>query len=638
MIARDARARAKPDRTMTKGFLPACCALLLAACAQSPAPPHPSPAHVRSEGPLPAPSASIPEPVRQTAAPPRPRPAPRQETYSVVVNNVKVQELLFALARDARLNVDIHPGLTGTVTLNAIDQTLPQILNRISRQADLRYELDGANLAVMPDSPFLRTYKVDYVNLARDVSGTVAINTQITSTGASMATAGGTAAGAGGNNSSATEVRNTAQNHFWKSLEQNVKDILRETDKILPEGSSETVVENLEQQTTTGTGAGSTTTRNSRSTSSQQGDITASPNPASYQNAGTTVVRRATFREAASVIVNAETGIVTVRATGRQHEKIQEFLDQVQASARRQVLIEATIAEVRLSDNYQQGIDWQYLRDRGSQVAVGQGTVTRRIDPVTGAFQTITSSTLPTALTDSLFTAAFRNGGFTAAIRLLESFGNVKVLSSPKLSVLNNQTAILKVVDNRVFFTVEATQTTVTSGGTIVPSTITATPNTVAVGLVMSVTPQVAENNAITLNVRPTITRVTREVADPTPALAAAGLQNLVPEIQTREMESVLRLADGEIAVLGGLMQDDVDYRTDGVPGLSAIPGIGEFFKFRNDTSRKTELVIFLRPVVIREPSLYGDYRDLRGTLPDRDFFAGRPTPAAPPQRYEERP
>ncbi|MBI4756505.1 MAG: pilus (MSHA type) biogenesis protein MshL [Betaproteobacteria bacterium] len=600
-------------------------ACLLAGCATGPTT-TPSGGHLGAAKAPPVADARIPEPVRISPVLPPPRPEVKAETYSVVVNNVLVHDLLFALARDAKINVDVHPGIRGTVTLNAIDQTLPQLLNRIAKQVDMRYELDGPNLVVMPDTPFLRTYKVDYVNLSRDVTGTVAINTQITTTGAASAGGMSSASGAGAmgaNNSSVTEVKNTARNHFWESLEKNVKDILRETDKILPEGSSETVVENTGQPGAPAANANARTRAASAAGTAggggaQGGDgvgISAAP------GSGTTVVRRVTFREAASVIANAETGVVTVRATARQHEKIQEFLDQVMASARRQVLIEATIAEVSLSDNYQQGIDWQYLRNRGSQVAIGQGATTRTINPLTGAIETIVSSTLPTVLTNNLFTAAFRNGGFTAAIRLLESFGNVKVLSSPRLSVLNNQTALLKVVNNHVFFTVEATQTAVTTGGTIVPSTITAKPNTVAVGLVMSVTPQISDADSVTLNVRPTITRVTRSVEDPTPALATANIKNLVPEIQTREMESVLRVTDGEIAVLGGLMQDDIDYRTDAVPWLSRIPGVGELFKYRNDTARKTELVIFLRPVVVRDASIAGSYRDYRDQLPDQSFF-----------------
>src|SRR4051812_14280662 len=110
---------------------------------------------------------TIPPPIQSAPVVPKPKPTQRPETYSVVVNNVRAQELLFALARDAKLNVDVHPSVTGNVTLNAIDQTLPQLLTRIARQVDMRYEVDGQNLIVMRDTPFLRNYRVDYLNMSR---------------------------------------------------------------------------------------------------------------------------------------------------------------------------------------------------------------------------------------------------------------------------------------------------------------------------------------------------------------------------------------------------------------------------------------------------------------------------------------
>src|SRR5690606_16030009 len=134
---------------------------------------------------VPPPAASIPTPVQTLPALPLPKPKPPLETFSVTVHNVPAQDLLFALARDAKLNVDIHPGITGNVTLNALDQTLPQLLERISKQIDMRYELDGPNLVVMPDTPFLRIYKVDYVNMQRETRGTVSVSGNILSTAAS---------------------------------------------------------------------------------------------------------------------------------------------------------------------------------------------------------------------------------------------------------------------------------------------------------------------------------------------------------------------------------------------------------------------------------------------------------------------
>jgi len=548
----------------------------------------------------------------------RPRAAAKAESYSVSVRNIPVQDLLFALSRDAKLNVDIHPGINGIVTINAIDQTLQQILTRISKQVDMRWELDGPNLVVMPDSPFLRNYKVDYVNMSRDVSGTNSINTQIAST--STSAAGGAAAG-GGNNSS-TSVKSTAKNDFWQSLEKNLKDILRESDKILPEGSSETVIERSDQQATTGTGAQSA--QSSRS-SGQTTSLAGSPNPAALQQSGNTVIKRTTFREAASIIVNPEAGVVVVRATSRQHEKVQEYLDLVLTSARRQVIIEATIAEVSLSDKYQQGINWQSLRSLrpGNPQAGFSAAQNPSGLPVPDPFAAAAGSfTTPPGSFAFLLNYVAPGLGLSATLSLLETFGKVKVLSSPKISVLNNQTAMLKVVDNIVYFLIKNDSTTTTTGTT---NNFTSTPQSVSVGLVLSVTPQISENGSILLNVRPTISsQKGAGKTDPTPGLAVA---NIVPEIQTREMESMLRLSDGEVAVMGGLMEDKIDYTTNQVPGLGDIPGVGNFFRNRNDTTTKTELVIFLKPTIIRDPSVNGDYRGFRDQLPKQDFFVTKPGP-----------
>ena len=310
-----------------------------------------------------------------------------------------------------------------------------------------------------------------------------------------------------------------------------------------------------------------------------------------------------------------------VRATSRQHEKIQEFLDQVLSSARRQVLVEATIVEVRLNQNYQQGIDWQHFSQGNAWTAVGQGATTRslRVNPTTGAFEATTStSTLPSAIGGTLFSLAFRRADFLTAIKLLEAYGTLRVLSSPKLSVLNNQTAILKVVDNFVYFQVKSDTS---QGQTSTLTNLTTTPQSVAVGLVMSVTPQISENSSVLLNVRPTISRITGTKRDPHPSLT---IPNLVPEIQTREMESLMSVNDGDIAVLGGLMQDQVNDTDDAVPGVSKIPILGNLFTYRNDTTTKTELVVFLRPTVVRDASIQGDYSSFRSQLPDKTFFENK--------------
>jgi general secretion pathway protein D len=563
---------------------------VLGGCAHAPIPQ--SDTHLRAEEP--AASGTVPAPVQISTILPKPKPTARPETYTVVVNGVKVQELLFALARDAKLNIDVHPGITGTVTLNAIEQTLPQLLSRISKQVDMRWELDGPNLIVMPDSPYLHTYRIDYVNMERTSTGTVGVSSQIGAGGGAAGGGGGAAGGAGGGNSSSTTVRNTSDNKFWATLEKNIKDILHETDKVLPTGT---------------------------------------PQPAAAQAPGApggaapaATVPNVSFREAAAVIVNAEAGVVIVRATSRQHEKIQEFLDLVLANAKRQVLIEATIAEVQLNNQYQQGIDWSALRTRGlttvsgNQISSGNVTTTPNFPPV---FNVSPPGSLPSAsaIPNLLTLAVSRGTNIAGVLQLLESFGNVRVLSSPKLSVLNNQTALLRVVDNIVYFNVQSSQTATINTG--VQTSVTTTAVTVPVGFVMNVTPQISDNDTILLNVKPSTTRLIRFVNDPNPLLT---IPNQVPQLRMREMESLIKVNSGQIAVLGGLIEDSVNDVEDTIPIINSIPFIGSLFSSRNRNNTKTELVVFLRPVVVKDPSIDGDFRAFREMLPGENFVS-RPNP-----------
>jgi MSHA biogenesis protein MshL len=571
-------------------------AVFAAGCGQKPI--KPAPTHIRADEPRV--EGTIPPPVQVVPVLPQPKPTARPETYSVVVNNVRVQELLFALARDARLNVDIHSDISGSVTLNAIDQTLPQLLTRISRQVDLRYEIDGQNLVVMRDTPFLRVYRVDYVNLTRDARSVATVSTQV-----SGQQPGATATGP--QNNSTAIINSVSANKFWDTLVANVKEILQETDKVLPAGA-----------------AASTAPAPSTSAPAQPG---ASPAPAAPLAMPT-----ASFREAASVIANAETGLLNIRATSRQHEKVQEFLDQVMTSAKRQVLIEATVAEVQLNNEYQRGIDWIRFRTGAARTAQGAPQVGV---PAFGTGQSGLEFSQSSANTPAnISTNAFVFGGaiaslnFNFALRLLESFGDVRVLSSPKISVLNNQTAVLKVVDNLVYFTVQA-QTTQNQTNTL--TTFTTTLNSVPVGFIMSLVPQISDADQVVLNLRPMISRKIADVADPNPSLAQAGVTSLIPVIQTREMESVLRVQSGQVAVLGGLMQDASSRVEDTIPGVRDIPGLGAIFEQRKDLNQKTELVIFLRPVVIRDASIETDYAGYRGLLPGADFFT-KPNPSRPPR------
>jgi general secretion pathway protein D len=199
--------------------------------------------------------------------------------------------------------------------------------------------------------------------------------------------------------------------------------------------------------------------------------------------------------------------------------------------------------------------------------------------------------------------------------------------------VLNNKTAMLKVVDNRVYFTIKAE--TVATANVAAFTTFTTTQNVVPVGFIMNVTAQISDGDMVTLNLRPTITRIIDTVQDPNPSLG--NIQSLIPVTQTREMESVLRVASGQTAILGGLMLDSFEGKSNGLPIASRIPLFGDLVSQRNDQARKSELVIFIRPIVVRDASLDGDLASYRRYLPGRDFFRDTRPPIPEFQRNMER-
>jgi general secretion pathway protein D len=593
-------------------FIPMLLAALLPACATKTL--EPSSAHITTPE---ARQPGIPAPVAAMPPLPQPKPSARQETYSVVVNEVPVRELLFALARDAKLNVDVHPAIEGLVTVNAINQTLPQILDRVAAQVDLRYELKERSLQVLPDEPFLKTYRIDYVNMARTSKSSVNIATSISSTGGTVAGSGGaggaSAGGEAGGNSSNTSVANTSDNRFWARLIENVNGILHEKDKLVVKS----VVQGKEDQKRTQQAGQMTQAKGTGSATAVGAASTATGNQAlestSTVDAGQSNDQERTLsegREAVNVIAHPESGVLMVRANSRLQKKVQEFISEVTTSAQRQVLIEATIVEVQLSDQFQSGVDWAKVSESTRSFSSFQQSV----------IGSNLSATPFTQLTFNIANPNLFSGTFTSTVKMLETFGKTKVISSPKIMALNNQTALLKVVQEKVYFTVDVDVTDATASG---PGSRTFTSNlhTVPVGVVMSVTPQISESSQVSLNVRPTISNIIGYKADPVPKLYNINIENLVPEIEVREIESTLKLSSGQVAVLGGLIRDSVENKREGLPWFSRLPFIGTLTSYRDETTSKIELVIFLRPVVINDPSLNGDMASFREHLPQQNFF-----------------
>jgi len=529
---------------------------------------------------------AIPPPARVSDLVPPPKPVAKPQTYSVVVSEVPVKDLLVALARDTRQNIDVHPGISGLVSLNAINETLPAILERVSKQVNMRYRVEGNTIVVSPDTPYVKTYRVNYVNMARETTSSIGVTGEIAASGGGAA---GGAGGAGGSSGSSTKVTSVSKNDFWDQLRENIRSILNSTrmQSLTAEAKGERLalikqeqemrVKQMEAASRAGQGAPSLAASVVSSSGGAQQQASLLPD---------------------DIVVNAISGTVTVNATEKQHQLVQQHLDSIIGAMQRQVLIEATIAEVALSEAYQGGINWERLASAGgpnidiSQVLLGGfGSAAAAAGASAGNAVTI-ATTSPT-------------GNINAVIKLLQEFGNTRVLSSPKLMALNNQTALLKVVDNLVYFEVSSQASQGTTGGTL--TTVSTTAKTVAVGVVMSVTPQINEDGRVILTVRPTITRLNPTnpfVNDPNPTLT---VPNRVPQVQTREMESVLQVGGGQTVILGGLMQDDLQRNRQQLPGADELAAAGELFRFRDERAVKTELVIFLRPTVVANPSLESD-------------------------------
>jgi general secretion pathway protein D len=556
-----------------------------------------------------APAPVIPPPAKVSSFVPPPKPAVKAQTYSVVVNEVPVKELLNALARDTRQNIDIHPTVSGLVSLNAIDETLPAILERISKQVDIRYRIEGNTIVVSPDMPYVKTYVVNYVNIQRNTTSTTGASGQIGTTAGGESGSGGAGAGGGvSGNTSSTTVTTTSSSDFWKHLEGAVRAILNSAlQQSLSAEARQQRLQTLRQEQELRV---KQLEASSRAPAAVPG-LPGAPGAARAPQAAAGGVPVTLLPD--DVIVNALAGTITINGTEKQHQLVQEYLTKVERGAQRQVLIEATIVEVTLSNAYQGGVDW-------SRVSQTAGL----------AFQ---SSLIGPRLAAAPFFALFynqnnqRQGDISVTVKLLEQFGRTKVLSSPKLMALNNQTALLKVVTNLVYFEVQVQQGTTTTTGVIQPPTINTTPKTVSEGVVMSVTPQINEDGRVTLTVRPTISDRIADAADPNPLLT---VPNNVPVMRVREMESVLQVGNGQTIVLGGLMQDRTRFDRDQLPIVGDIPTAGEAFRFRNEVASKTELIIFLRPTVVENPSLDSDeLRFLKRFLPAAGEGAGE-RPRAP--------
>lgn len=283
------------------------------------------------------------------------------------------------------------------------------------------------------------------------------------------------------------------------------------------------------------------------------------------------------------VVVNPQSGILVVRATPREHEVVNQFLDDAQGSLQKQVVIEAKVVEVTLRNEFRSGINWNSLDGDLAQ------------DGFEASGQMQGSPLAGIANVGGVFSFAFNQNDFTSILQLLSDQGDVQVLSSPRVSTVNNQKAVIKVGTDEYFVTEVTSRVTEDGNGNRPEFTL----SPFFSGISLDVTPQISADDHVILHVRPSVT----EVAERSKIINVGGATYDLPLAfsSIRETDSIIRAASGQIVVIGGLLTQRQDSSVTGLPGLARVPGLNWFFSQNREQQRKSELVILLKPVVYGE-------------------------------------
>ncbi|CAG7857258.1 hypothetical protein MCAMS1_02023 [biofilm metagenome] len=461
--------------------------------------------------------------------------------FSVSVYEVDARQFFMSLVADSNENIVVHPEVKGLISLKLNNVTLPQLLDIVQKVYGYDYKKTEVGYVVYPASLQTRTYKIDRLDLLREGKS----NTYVSS-------------GQTGNNSQQgygnQQYSNTAQPNA-NSYNQNIVSGLNNFGINYP----------------------GTRTSGSSITTTTQSDF--------WKDLDEAMHALVAVDKEASVMINRQAGVIIVRARPLQLREIENFLNTTQNQISRQVILEAKILEIVLNDNHQDGIEWKSIIREGLQTAP------------------ILTGNVGTVFTLASRAGSFRAGDFTAVVTLLESQGKTNVLSSPRISTLNNQQAIIKVGKDETFVTGISPGIVVTSGvsgGTVEPAPIL---SSFFSGIALDVTPQINDDNEITLHIHPSITDVKSQDREYT--IDSSGTTSVVPTALStiRESDSIVRAKNGQIIVLGGLMQDNYDENKEGVTGFSRIPFLGNLFRMNTGTRQKTELVILLKATVINQDS-----------------------------------
>ncbi|MCL4677568.1 MAG: type II and III secretion system family protein [Alphaproteobacteria bacterium] len=528
---------------------------------------------------------------------------------SVSVNqSVPVRDILFELSEQADYDLELDPNIRGSIIFTARNRPFDEVIERISNIAGLRYKFEGEHLRVELDTPYNKTYKFDYLSYLRRNTSSVSTNVSVVS-------------GEGADAGSVFTASSESVADFWAELELNMAQFLGGPTtgglKTQADPRITAVEQNPEVQAVAPPSADGQPVQVQppqavlRVDSLPVDDASSSSSGNSGEDEG----------PVSSFALNKQAGIINVFATEKQHKEVAEYLRVLRRSVTSQVLIEAKIFEVDLNDEYITGIDWGVLGlssgegSAGFLSSAGVTALNSLAGNPGGAIFTAPAST-QLGLTSNVV-VGYAGNDVQALLQAISGFGTVRALASPRLTVLNNQSAVLNVATNRVFFEIDIDSTTDEGVTSVeVDSEVRSVPEGVLVNVLPSID---LENGTVSLALRPTVTRVVGTVNDPAVGFVAAsivGAEDIVseiPEINVQEVDTVVKVRTGQPIVMGGLLQDRSDNLQQAVPVLGETPIVGSLFRKKRDIVQKSELVIFLKATILQTPedSIHPTDRDL---------------------------
>ncbi len=484
--------------------------------------------------------------------------APAEPRFDLVVNNARARDVFLAMVSDTRYSMLLHPEVTGTMSVTLRGVTVREALQAIRDVYGYDFKIDGRRITVYPPTLQTRIFTINYLNLRREGHSEIRVNSGASTLPGTTTAAGTTAPPVAGSTTAqvqtafeTTRLSSTSRTDFWTELAEALHGIV-------------------------GSGPG----RN--------------------------------------VVVSPQSGVVAVRAMPDELREVEAYLKATRIAVEREVMLEAKIVEVQLRDAFQSGVDWSILRGRGAGGVMSGSGANTIVNPPTFPLPPGTPAGIPLIpdpnrppITDAvdfpargngLFGLVFGTHSFEGVLAFLQTQGNTQILSSPRVAALNNQTAVLKVGVDELFVT-GVTGGTITQNSTLtgnVTTIPTITLSSFFSGIALDVMPQVDDGDVVTLHVHPSVTAVTEVVKQVDLGGSIGSVRLPLPANATNETDTVVRVTDGYIVAIGGLMQVQSQDSRSGLPGSVNVPVLANVLGNQQRAGSKREVVVLIKPTIIR--------------------------------------